>query len=579
MTAHLLAFSVGPVQEFIRAARRTRDLWFGSYLLSEVSKAAAKAVHSRGGKLIFPAPLDDADLEPKSQFNVANVIVVEVAGGDPQLLAREAKDAAQARWRSFADDAFRNCQDIIRRGIWNDQVDDVLEFYAAWIPYSGQNYQADRTALMRLLAARKRCRDFRPAKGRAGIAKSSLDGLRESVLPSATGRSEAQRRRLRLQKGEELDVVGVVKRIASADLAPRYPSVERVAADPWLRRASKSSNFEALKRACRDLGNEIVHEIATSEPYGHPQYADFPFDGTPVFRSRHREFREETALPENALQPLVQILEKLTREFDEPNPYLGVLVADGDQIGQALSQLGSPQEHQEFSRALAGFAEKARTIVHADSGVLVYSGGDDVLAFVPVDRCLPCARALYDRFRDTLAGWSVKTGQALSLSVGVAIGHFMEPLEDLLEYGRSAEQHAKRPSPEDRGQQPRDGLAIHLVKRGGAPLAVRANWSENLDERLIRLTELTRTRAISATIAYDLYQIAKMYDSWPGHTVRDAIQADVVSVLQGKKPRGASRIDELINLVRHDVTDAAALNRLAHQLVIAKVLAAVSTSP
>ena len=39
MTGHLLAIALGPVQEFISAARRTRDLWFGSYLLSEISKA------------------------------------------------------------------------------------------------------------------------------------------------------------------------------------------------------------------------------------------------------------------------------------------------------------------------------------------------------------------------------------------------------------------------------------------------------------------------------------------------------------------------------------------------------------
>ena len=35
---------------------------------------------------------------------------------------------------------------------------------------------------MRLLAGRKNCRDFLPANGRPGVPKSSLDGLRESVL-------------------------------------------------------------------------------------------------------------------------------------------------------------------------------------------------------------------------------------------------------------------------------------------------------------------------------------------------------------------------------------------------------------
>ncbi|MCI5150049.1 MAG: hypothetical protein D3916_11790, partial [Candidatus Electrothrix sp. MAN1_4] len=37
----LISLSIGPVQDFISAALRTRDLWFGSHMLSEVSKAAA----------------------------------------------------------------------------------------------------------------------------------------------------------------------------------------------------------------------------------------------------------------------------------------------------------------------------------------------------------------------------------------------------------------------------------------------------------------------------------------------------------------------------------------------------------
>ncbi len=76
MTAHLLAISVGPVQEFIAAARRTRDLWFGSYLLSEVSKAVARSVQDAGGTLIFPHP--DSDLKVGSKMNVANVIVAKI---------------------------------------------------------------------------------------------------------------------------------------------------------------------------------------------------------------------------------------------------------------------------------------------------------------------------------------------------------------------------------------------------------------------------------------------------------------------------------------------------------------------
>jgi CRISPR-associated endoribonuclease Cas6 len=41
---YLLSISIGPVQDFIASARRSRDLWFGSWLLSQLSKAAALAI-------------------------------------------------------------------------------------------------------------------------------------------------------------------------------------------------------------------------------------------------------------------------------------------------------------------------------------------------------------------------------------------------------------------------------------------------------------------------------------------------------------------------------------------------------
>src|SRR4051794_18679490 len=107
MIAHLLAVAVGPVQEFIAAARRTRDLWLGSFLLSEVSKAAARAVRDHGGNLIFPAPANPADLDPGSPLNVANIILSELHGYEPAPVAQSAREAAQGCWRQFEERTFR----------------------------------------------------------------------------------------------------------------------------------------------------------------------------------------------------------------------------------------------------------------------------------------------------------------------------------------------------------------------------------------------------------------------------------------------------------------------------------------
>lgn len=574
MTAHLLAISIGPVQEFIAAARRTRDLWFGSHLLSEISKAAAKALHSQQGELIFPA--DAAALDDPGA-SAANVVLARLPEGSPREAAQCAHSAARHRWLSFARPVFDDFHPYIRRDLWEAQVDDFLEFFAAWVPES-KNYDADRQKVMRLLEARKRCRDFRPATprdGRAGIRKSSLDGLRESVIvePEDWPKESGRRRRLRLAEGEQLDAVGLIKRAGGGDKP--YPSVSRVAADPWLRGLDESE-LQELAAVCRSAG-DLVHSLDVSAG-GQPQFKSFPFEGTVVYRSRHRDLQKESDADKSEVQPLTDVVGRLVHHRKEPSPYLALLAADGDQIGKALSSVNDSKKHQAFSRALAAFAAKTKSIVNEHRGVLIYAGGDDVTAFLPVDQCLACARALHEEFQKQTA--QAAGAAPLTLSVGVAIAHFMEPLEDLLAYARAAEKHAKNPSPEDAGQQPRDGLAVHLHKRGGGPIRLRGNWSEAaeepIDRRIGALASWVNEGAISGRVAYDLRKLAETYDGgWEEAARRTAIVHDCLAVLRKKRPSGASRMDEIAASIRLHVRDAASLRRLSEMLLIARIIAEV----
>ena len=52
MTQYMLMFSLGPVQTFIAQARKTRDLWIGSLLLSKLMEVAMDGIK---GEFIFPA--------------------------------------------------------------------------------------------------------------------------------------------------------------------------------------------------------------------------------------------------------------------------------------------------------------------------------------------------------------------------------------------------------------------------------------------------------------------------------------------------------------------------------------------
>src|SRR5947209_18942637 len=48
---HMLIFSLGPVQPFIAQARKTRDLWLGSFILSTLMAAGTKGIT---GTFVFP---------------------------------------------------------------------------------------------------------------------------------------------------------------------------------------------------------------------------------------------------------------------------------------------------------------------------------------------------------------------------------------------------------------------------------------------------------------------------------------------------------------------------------------------
>ena len=49
-----LWFNVGPVQGFVGEARRTRDLWTGSWVLSNLTEHALVEVEEAGGDVLVP---------------------------------------------------------------------------------------------------------------------------------------------------------------------------------------------------------------------------------------------------------------------------------------------------------------------------------------------------------------------------------------------------------------------------------------------------------------------------------------------------------------------------------------------
>ena len=226
--------------------------------------------------------------------------------------------------------------------------------------------------------------------------------------------------------------------------------------------------------------------------------------------------------------------EELDPDKAEDDRYFAVLALDGDEIGKWVSgekmplfssqladyrdgrgeqrfgsrvyferpefaefrgtqRLLSPSYHLQFSEALSNFALRcARPIVEHFEGRLIYAGGDDVLALLPADTALQCARSLRRAFRGEDPGvrgftspergflssdrWREHTGKAhpenerpipflvpgpaTDVSAGIAVAHFSAPLQDVIREAREAEKRAK-------GVLERSAIAVTLIKRGG----------------------------------------------------------------------------------------------------------------
>lgn len=513
MTSHLLLVTLGPVQEFIAQARRTRDLWYGSHLLSELARAAARELAERGAVLIFPA-LDpgDPELHPclapqrptgKPPLNVANKLLAEGPDGvDPKELARSTRDAVLRFWREgIAAPVKRACVGLLAPGIdavWDEQINTFVEFTAAWAPLAG--YAETRRQVEAAVAGRKNLRDFVPwTEQRGNVPKSSLDGARETVLAEPRSRDVRLVHRYRITEGEQLDAVGLVKRAGGEP--EQFVPLVNVALAKWIELVSDKAagQLEALRNACQRLG------VAPVKREDLPCARAFPFDASVFLASRWGAVFEEQGLdgdPEEwGKQHVRPILERLV----EPYPYVACVVADGDRMGKAIDRLTSPEEHRSFCRALAKFPTEARRIIEQQHvGVLIYSGGDDILGFLPVAEAVPCADNLRRAFaaRISSACSNFPGEERPTLSVGIGIGHVMERMGDLLELGREAQRLAKRT---------RDSLGIIVDKRSGGRRVWAAQWTDNPANRLQQDAILLKSRLSSRKV----YEIASLLRRLP----------------------------------------------------------------
>ncbi len=233
------------------------------------------------------------------------------------------------------------------------------------------------------------------------------------------------------------------------DLPRNVPSTQYLAAVPWLTKVlndekTNPAHIRAFEDAAFASGvndgearTDLLCVQNAADAYK-TRYDTLPklhtLDGVAFFED---EIRNRTANPasadndddddDNALyntSPLIDALKVLQKTHGKAAKYYALLLMDGDSIGKILDT--APNE---LAQALEAFTTQVAPVVQAHSGYVVYAGGDDVLALLPMDQALPCALALRKVYIASFAPYpALLQSSQPSISAAIEFAHYKTPL-------------------------------------------------------------------------------------------------------------------------------------------------------
>lgn len=517
-----LFISIGPVQSFIASARKTVDLWAGSYLLSQLSLDCMLTVAEEFGPdaIVFPdlhkqkrvkdwiesigVKLEDEETLKEFYASMPNRFLAIVESSEAQALANKVESKLRENWMKLADDAksyFKSKGQLKDEELWDRQVKTFPEFYysitewpkspeefyTTFKDYFNQDFGKKFSYFDSTLKDIEQTNTYKLKVGAFyglifEMARRNLDAVKMTIpFESYTGKDG----------------------IDNDNLSGRFEHVVSIKVENDT--DDKLNALDAIKRYCVDVKYKQIVEDHFKDHGSHVPSTD--------------EIATGKLLPDDK-----------KRKIDKEGAKIGVLLMDGDNMGKWISGQKAPKWRESFSdstlkhetfknhvsekflesqrfvypayhraitSALTNFTACVDEIVSSHGGLLIYAGGDDVMAFLPGSEVFACANEL----RKAFCGKDLKLGDVefkdgfifkngfpvsqvmglnASMSAGIAVGHYEYPLSELLMYAREAEHIAKE-------EENRDAFALYTVRRSGQISLSRSKWDSSND--VIELSE------------------------------------------------------------------------------------------
>lgn len=468
MKTYLFVYSIGPVQSFIAAARKTEDFWSGSYLLSYLTEQTIRQAIDCKATLLSPA-VEKENLEKHAQSDSVDVAALPNrfllkinATSDEEVVtfAKKLEQTTIETFQTLANDAINRVfgtlddREYMKR-LADEQIAELVEVFWAFEEQTATSYNDTRETVEKRLASVKNNRSF-PVQAQDALV-CTVCGTREALNDG--------------NFTEHSTNIEMLKRIEQT-WKTRKQCYRETDEDNGARIRDK----ERLCAVC--LTKRIAREL----------FAD-------IFEQAKKYFT-----------PFPSVVDFATKN----NPYYAIIMMDGDDMGKWISgaegkMLTGYKEineayHKEISSRLTIFSEKSvPNIVTEAQGRLVYAGGDDVLAFVPLHQLLPVIKKLRDAFSSN-DGLDEKA----TASMGVVIAHEKEPLQRVLMSVRELESKAKA---YETGEHKKDAVAFGLLSKSGQMRQAIMPWykgktkQSSVIELLIRLRDALG-ETLSSTFLY-----------------------------------------------------------------------------
>lgn len=611
MTNKILHYSLTPVQSFVSQARRTRDLWAGSYLLSYLVGRAI--VSNDSEKVTFP----DISSDPLIKIinNTANeeeAFLASRLGSLPNRFTALLPEDKQHNYTNDIEQNWKKVSDTVKKGLknkglvfderlenlWNKQIENLWEHQ--WI-IGTESY---------LLDQRKNLRNHykTPEKGEKCTVCGEREELSDCQEPNPSKMNQwwddnirPRLHQLDLRKNERLCAVCLIKRLFPKvskeaigwDVPQFYPSTAYLSAIDWICNIlEKAKEDEKLATAIKDFTKiaqdvlyrpqekaerytfiQQIHDLITE--YNNLDFTAFAdLDGDVFYLSSiiqtNYELKDDTRRKE-----LIKALKKLYKAAgSEPSPFYAILFMDGDGMGALLSNK-TPDEKSQISEALSSFTQQVPNIVRKYNGVLTYAGGDDVFALLPVSKAMECATECRKKYLEAFQIIENIVGEkTATISAAIEYVHMNTALGVVVKDSHSLLDDIAK------DKTGRDAIACRVWKRGGAILTWAQPWQ--LDDHPMLITNLfndtftkfhgNQPEKFSSKLLYklrDLLELVQAGENSPFayNDIKELLITEHIAnreydekayerlSTQEKRNRAEKQIDQLLQLCRHHIRD------------------------